>query len=196
MKYEPSYFLSKRHYLSDMKSLRRHPDGGTLTIIDFLGTLHTVRQKRWTTINRFSLPLECTSVRLWINNEDLDLPYIYGHLILSHLGLAFVLMLRPFFPEIVMSTDLLSFEHPSVLLFCSLLDFDDAKTNAMNTDSLRVPPKLVNSTHQTADTYKVMSSEVLVLLNCPLKKRDHSDVDIKELKGIIRTSQISKLLLF
>ena len=29
-----------------------------------------------------------------------------------------VLMLRPFFPELVMSTDLLSFEHPSVLLFC------------------------------------------------------------------------------
>ena len=29
-----------------------------------------------------------------------------------------VLMLRPFFPEFVMSTDLLSFEHPSVLLFC------------------------------------------------------------------------------
>ena len=31
---------------------------------------------------------------------------------------AFVLMLRPFFPELVMSTDLLSFEHPAVLLFC------------------------------------------------------------------------------
>ena len=50
--------------------------------------------------------------------------YIYAslflvsrHLVLSHLGLAFVLMLRPFFPELVMSTDLLSFEHPSVLLF-------------------------------------------------------------------------------
>ena len=27
-------------------------------------------------------------------------------------------MLRPFFPEFVMSTDLLSLEHPSVLLFC------------------------------------------------------------------------------
>ena len=38
-------------------------------------------------------------------------------LVLSHLGLAFVLMLRPFFPELVMSTDLLSFGHPSVLLF-------------------------------------------------------------------------------
>ena len=35
-----------------------------------------------------------------------------------NLGLAFVLMLRPFFPELVMSTDFLSFEHPSVLLFC------------------------------------------------------------------------------
>ena len=41
-----------------------------------------------------------------------------GHLVLSHLGLAFVLMLRPFFPELVMSTDLLSLEHPLVLLFC------------------------------------------------------------------------------
>ena len=29
-----------------------------------------------------------------------------------------VLMLRPFFPELVMSSDFLSFEHPSVLLFC------------------------------------------------------------------------------
>ena len=44
--------------------------------------------------------------------------YSSGHLVLSHLGLAFVLMLRPFFPELVISTDLLSFEHPSVLLFC------------------------------------------------------------------------------
>ena len=42
------------------------------------------------------------------------------HLVLSHLGLAFALMLRPFFPELVISTDLLSFEHPSVLLFCFL----------------------------------------------------------------------------
>ena len=41
-----------------------------------------------------------------------------GHLVLSHLGLAFVLMLGPFFPGLVMSTDLLSFEHPAVLLFC------------------------------------------------------------------------------
>ena len=41
-----------------------------------------------------------------------------GHLVLSHLGLAFVVMLRPFFPELVMSTDLLSFEHPLVPLFC------------------------------------------------------------------------------
>ena len=44
--------------------------------------------------------------------------YSSGHLVLSHLGLACVLMLRPFFPELVMSTDLLSVEHPSVLLFC------------------------------------------------------------------------------
>ena len=41
---------------------------------------------------------------------------------MSHLGPAFVLMLRSFFPECVMSTDLLSFEHPSVLLFyCTVL---------------------------------------------------------------------------
>ena len=43
--------------------------------------------------------------------------YSSGHLVLSYLGLAFVLVLRPFFPELVMSTDLMSFEHPSVLLF-------------------------------------------------------------------------------
>ena len=55
-----------------------------------------------------SFPSLCSLVRF----------YSSGHLVLSHLGLAFVLMLRPFFPELVMSTDLLSFEHPSVLLFC------------------------------------------------------------------------------
>ena len=44
--------------------------------------------------------------------------YFSGHLALVHLGLAFVLMLRPFFPELVMSMDLLSIEHPTVLLFC------------------------------------------------------------------------------
>ena len=47
--------------------------------------------------------------------------YSSGHLVMSHLGLAFVLMLRPFFPELIMSTDLLSFEHPSVLLFCLII---------------------------------------------------------------------------
>ena len=44
--------------------------------------------------------------------------YSSRHLVLSHLGLSFVLMLRQFFAELVMSTELLSFEHPSVLLFC------------------------------------------------------------------------------
>ena len=39
---------------------------------------------------------------------------------ISSFSLAFVLMLRPFFPELFMSADLLSFEHPSVLLFCLL----------------------------------------------------------------------------
>ena len=45
--------------------------------------------------------------------------YSSGHLVLSHLGLAFVLLLRPFFPELVMSTDILNFQHPLVLLLCS-----------------------------------------------------------------------------
>ena len=39
---------------------------------------------------------------------------------MSHIGLAFVLMLRPFImfiPELVMSMDFLSFEHPSVFYF-------------------------------------------------------------------------------
>ena len=36
------------------------------------------------------------------------------------LGLACVLMLRPFSPELVLFPDFLSFEHPSVLLFCFL----------------------------------------------------------------------------
>ena len=34
-------------------------------------------------------------------------------------GTCIYLRLRRFFPEVVMSTDLLTFEHPSVLLFCS-----------------------------------------------------------------------------
>ena len=60
---------------------------------------------------------------------------------LCYLGLAFVLMLRPFFPELVMSTDLVSFEHPSVLLFC----FND-KINmfrAFLNDGLKINPGLV-----------------------------------------------------
>ena len=56
-----------------------------------------------------------TLQRVRLATED---AYSSGHLVLYHLGLAFVLMLRLFFPKIVMSTDLLSFEHPSVLLFC------------------------------------------------------------------------------
>ena len=38
-------------------------------------------------------------------------------------GTCIVLMLRPFFPELVISTDLLSFEYPSVLLFCFIIMF-------------------------------------------------------------------------
>ena len=49
--------------------------------------------------------------RVWLANDA----YSSGHLVLSHLGLAFVLMLRPLIPEVVMSTDLLSFEHSSDL---------------------------------------------------------------------------------
>ena len=56
---------------------------------------------------------------------------------MSHLGLAFVLMLRPFFPELVMSTDLLSFEHPSVLLFCLLRSTLTPKTSTLKMTSSR-----------------------------------------------------------
>ena len=48
--------------------------------------------------------------------EPTEDAYSSGHLVLSHLGLALVLMLRPFSPYLVMSTDLLNFEHHSVLL--------------------------------------------------------------------------------
>ena len=42
----------------------------------------------------------------------------------THLRLAFVLMLRPFFPELDCHVHgLLSFEHPSVLLFCFALSW-------------------------------------------------------------------------
>ena len=52
------------------------------------------------------------------NIMERETAYSSGHLVLSHLGLAFVLMLRPFFPELVMS---MSFEHPSLLLFCFIM---------------------------------------------------------------------------
>ena len=61
-----------------------------------------------------------TLQRVRLANRGTEDAYSSEHLVLSHLGLAFVLMLRPFFPELVMSTDFLSFEHPSVLLFCLL----------------------------------------------------------------------------
>ena len=44
--------------------------------------------------------------------------YSSGHQVLSHLGVEFVLMLRPCIPELVMSMDLLRLEYPSVLQFC------------------------------------------------------------------------------
>ena len=40
-------------------------------------------------------------------------------------GTCIVLMLRPYFPELVMSTDLLSFEYPSVLLFCFVILYNE-----------------------------------------------------------------------
>ena len=48
------------------------------------------------------------------NNENRGQSCI--NLVLSHSGLAFVLMLRPFSSELVVFS--LNFEHPSVLLFC------------------------------------------------------------------------------
>ena len=51
--------------------------------------------------------------------------YSSGHLVLSHLRLAFVLMLRPFFPELVMSTDLFEFRtslSTSILLIYNFLN--------------------------------------------------------------------------
>ena len=59
-----------------------------------------------------------TLQRVWLANRGRLLLRTPGPVPNSHLGLAFVPMLRPFFPELVISTDLLSFEHPSVLLFC------------------------------------------------------------------------------
>ena len=45
-------------------------------------------------------------------------------------------MLRPFFPELVMSTDLLSFEHPSVLQFCFTLLFMTNVTISISTSQI------------------------------------------------------------
>ena len=47
-----------------------------------------------------------TLERVWLANRGC---LLLRNLVLSHLGLAFVLMLRPFFPEFVMSTDLFEF---------------------------------------------------------------------------------------
>ena len=58
-------------------------------------------------------------------------------IILSHFGLAFVLKLRPFFPELVMSTDLLSFEHPSRLLFC-IVFFRFRRVSSRSTDQIQM----------------------------------------------------------
>ena len=60
------------------------------------------------------------SIKGSVSQKACEGMYSSGHLVLSCLILAFVLilMLRPFIPELVMSMDLLSFEHPSVPLFC------------------------------------------------------------------------------
>ena len=49
--------------------------------------------------------------------------YWSGRLAVSYLGLAFVLTLSPCFPELVMFTDRVRFEHPLVLLFSSEIPF-------------------------------------------------------------------------
>ena len=79
-----------------------------------------------------------------------------GHLVLSHLGLAFVLMLRPFFPELVMSTDLLSLEHPSVLLFSFYLFIEVRKgdgVNACTCMGTHIQPLLLNNMMDVYETW-------------------------------------------
>ena len=67
----------------------------------------------------------------------------------GHLGLAYVLLLGPFFPELVMSIDLLSFEHISVLLFCfePLFRLRTADNPCLNTCSFYLFDFLKNKTN-------------------------------------------------
>ena len=55
-------------------------------------------------------------------------------------------MLRPFFPELVMSTDLLSFEHPSVLLFC--FEYVEQFMNGKMLDYIKKKKKNVCRVHR------------------------------------------------
>ena len=66
-----------------------------------------------------------------------------GHLVMSLLGLALVLMLRPFFPKFVMCTGLLSFEHTSVLLF-SLLYLNNKIQQDETTIDVRFMVTIIN----------------------------------------------------
>ena len=64
---------------------------------------------------------ECANTIKWNMSKNKARSIIQissGHLVLSNLGLAFVLMLKPFVSKFIMITDLLSFVHPSVLLVC------------------------------------------------------------------------------
>ena len=74
--------------------------------------------------------------------------YSSRHLVQSHLGLAFVVMLRPFFPELVMSTDLLSFEYPSILLFCFVL---------LDTICVHIQVKIILEIHTIWTFIKIIS---------------------------------------
>ena len=58
---------------------------------------------------------ECRVKVVWLANRGRLLQRTPGPV---HFGHAFVIMFRLFIPELVMSTYLLSFEHPTVLLFC------------------------------------------------------------------------------
>ena len=87
--------------------------------------------------------------------------YSSGHLVLSHKGLAFVLMLRPFSPELVMSTDQVS---GGVSVLCWL-----AAPVAMfygNLQNLVIRSKsVIKSSSVISSQIGVMSDQLRVSLN-------------------------------
>ena len=82
--------------------------------------------------------------------------------------LAFVLMLRPFFPELVISTDLLSFEHPSVLLFCLALELIRSVPNRRRhiLGSLCGPTSHVTFCHLFSSPLKLFCERHVSLVLC------------------------------